>query len=249
MVLTAIQSRDRQRHVSGFNGKPLRRRREVPLKGNPTGPKLQGLSNLSPPFFLFVLFSRRKNYLSKKKQRGIRYWALKIFIITLFLTAGISVITESLMGNMSVIAAAFIILFIVLIGIVFDAIGIAFAVCDPTPFISMASKKIKRAKSAIKLLKNADIVSNICGDVVGDICGIVSGATGVAIALKITLMNPGYKETVGMIIISSIIAALTVSGKAAGKTIAIRKNKEIVSFISYFVMFFIKDKKGIKNGR
>lgn len=178
----------------------------------------------------------------KKKQSGFKYWALKIFFITLILTAGISVVTESLMGNLPVAAAAFIILFIVLIGIVFDLIGIAFAVCDPKPFISMASKKIKRAKSAIRLLKNADIVSNICGDVVGDICGIISGAAGAAIAIKLA-MSGGTQEIVWAIIISSTIAALTVAGKAAGKTIAIKKNKEIVSFVSHIVMFFSREEK------
>ena len=51
----------------------------------------------------------------------------------------------------------------------------------------MASKKIKKAKSAIKLLRNADIVSNICGDVVGDMCGIVSGAAGAAVAVGVAM--------------------------------------------------------------
>ena len=187
--------------------------------------------------------------MKNKKSKKIRYWALKIFIITLILTAAISVVTESLMDNMSTIAAAFIILFIVMIGIVFDVIGIAVASCDVAPFISMASKKIKKAKSAILLLKNADVVSNICGDVVGDICGIVSGAAGVAIALKVVLLSPGTGETVWTIIISSVIASLTVAGKAAGKSIGIKKNKQIVSFVAYVLMFFVDEKKGNKNGR
>ncbi|MDD5016478.1 MAG: hypothetical protein PHO15_00085 [Eubacteriales bacterium] len=188
--------------------------------------------------------------MKNKKSKKIRYWALKIFIITLILTAVISVVTESLMDNLSAIAAAFIILFIVLLGIAFDIIGIAFASCDPAPFISMASKKIKKAKSAIVLLRNAGVVSNICGDVVGDICGIVSGAAGVAIALKVTIMDPGSGEMVWTIVISSIIASLTVAGKAAGKSIALKKNKEIVSFVSYVLMFFIRvDRKGAHNDR
>ena len=177
----------------------------------------------------------------KKKQKKIRFWALKIFIITLFLTAGITVVTESLTNNMSIIAAAFIILIIVLIGVFFDIIGIAFASCDPAPFISMASKKINKAKSAIKLLQNADVVSNICGDVIGDICGIVSGTAGAAIVLKIILSHPDSSELVWTVVVSALIAALTVSGKAAGKTLAIRKNKEIVSFVSYALMIFMRE--------
>ncbi len=181
--------------------------------------------------------------MKKKKSRGVRFWALKVFIITLVLTAGISVVTEMLMNNMSILAAAFIILVIMLLGILFDIIGIAFATCDPTPFVSMASKKIKKAKSAIRLMQNADIVSNICGDVVGDICGIVSGAAGAAVAVKIAVQAMGTTEFVWAIVVSSMIAALTVAGKAAGKSIAIRNNKQIVSFVSYITMFFVQDKK------
>ena len=37
---------------------------------------------------------------------------------------------------------------------------------------------------------------------------------------------------------SSLIAAFTVAGKAAGKTLAIKKNKEIVSLVSAVVTVF-----------
>jgi hypothetical protein len=177
-----------------------------------------------------------------KKKTGVRYWALKIFIITLILTAGISVISESLMGRLPTIAAAFIIVFIIFIGVSFDVIGIAFATCEVAPFVAMASKKIKRAKSAIRLLRNADVVSNICSDVVGDICGIVSGAAGVAIAIRVAMLGE-MREIVWVIVLSSIIAALTVAGKAIGKTIAINRNKQIVSFVSSIVMVFARDEK------
>jgi hypothetical protein len=178
-----------------------------------------------------------------KKQKSIRFWPAKILIVALVLTAGISVVTEMLMDKLSIIAAAFIVLFIMLLGVLFDLIGIAFATCDQRPFISMASKKIKRAKSAIRLLQNADIVSNICGDVAGDICGIVSGAAGAAIALKIALASGSADAFLPAIAVSSVIAALTISGKAIGKTIGLRKNKEIVSFVSYIVMFFMREGK------
>ncbi len=179
----------------------------------------------------------------KKQKRKFKFWALKVFLISLVLTAGISVVTELLMDNLSILAAAFIILLIMLIGITFDIIGIAFATCDTKPFVSMASRKIKKAKSAIRLLHNADVVSNICGDVVGDICGIVSGAAGAAIAIKIIANAQNTPDIVITLVISSLIAALTVSGKAAGKSIAIKNNKQIVSFVSYVLMFFVRDSR------
>ena len=178
-----------------------------------------------------------------RKSKSVRFWPVKILIVALVLTAGISVVTELLMDRVSVVAASFIVLFIMLLGILFDLIGIAFATCDATPFVSMASKKIKRAKSALKLLQNADIVSNICGDVAGDICGIVSGAAGAAIAVKIALSSANMDGFIISIAVSSIIAAVTISGKSIGKTVGLRKNKEIVSFVSYLVMFFMREGK------
>lgn len=184
-----------------------------------------------------------------RKNKRVRFWVAKIFVITLIIAAGISVVTELLMGNLPVIAAAAIILIIVLIGIVFDMIGIAFAVCDQAPFVAMASRKIVKARRAIRLLQNADIVSNICGDVVGDICGIVSGAAGAAIAIKLALSG-GTAEIVWAIGISSVIAALTVAGKAAGKTIAIKHDKAIVMMVSSVVMAFARGEgKDKPNGR
>ncbi len=177
----------------------------------------------------------------KRLNRKFKFWALKVFIISLFLTAGISVITEMLMDKLSIVAAALLILVIVMIGVIFDIIGIAFASCDPKPFVSMASRKIKRAKSALVLLKNAGVVSNICGDVVGDICGIVSGAAGAAIAVKIIAQAHTAPDIVITIAISSVIAAVTVAGKAAGKKFAINKNKRIVSFVSYVLMIFLRE--------
>lgn len=181
----------------------------------------------------------------KRSSKKTKYWVPKILIATLIISGGISVVTESLMDRVSIIAAAFIILAIMLIGILADGIGIAFASCDAAPFISMASKKIKRAKSAIRLLQNADIVSNVCNDVIGDICGIVSGAAGAAISIKIAVTEPG--SFIWPIVISSVIAAMTVAGKALGKSFAIRKNKEIVSVVSYLFMFFAGDNKKDKN--
>jgi hypothetical protein len=183
--------------------------------------------------------------LAKVRKSRKKFWALKVFIITMIICAGISLATESLTGSMSALAAALMLLLIILIGVVFDIIAVAFTSCDQAPFVSMASRKIKRAKSAIRLLQNADVVSNICGDVVGDVCGIVSGATGAAIALKIAADADDF---VWAIVISSIIAAVTVSGRAFGKNIALKNNKEIVNLVSSFMALFLRDKKVKKDG-
>ena len=73
-------------------------------------------------------------------------------------------------------------------------------------------------------------------------CGIVSGAAGAAVAVGVA-MRGDVSEIVWVIVMSSLIAAFTVAGKAAGKTLAIKKNKEIVSIVSSVAMVFVKDDK------
>ena len=56
-------------------------------------------------------------------------------------------------------------------------------------------------------------------------------------------------ETADLIVgiaISALVAALTVSGKALGKKVAMNKNKEIVELIGAIVGFFKRNKDGAK---
>jgi CBS domain containing-hemolysin-like protein len=177
------------------------------------------------------------------KIKKIRFWTLKIFFITFLLAGAISLLAEYLTGNISLFFAVLVLLFIILVGVTFDMIGMAFAVCDKTPFVAMASKKIKKAREALMLLKNAAAVANFCGDVIGDICGIVSGATGAAIAVKILVNNPTFPEIILSMLLSAGVAASTVALKSIGKNIAIRKNREIVGAISAFLSVFMPERK------
>lgn len=176
--------------------------------------------------------------LSGNKTKSNKWWPLKIFIITLLISAGVSVIAELFLSDMGIISAALVVLVLILFGIAADIVGVAFASCEQTPFIAMSSKKIKRAVRALKLLKNAEAVANVCNDVIGDVCGIVSGAAGAAIVVKIVLTMPNTPQLVISIAVSSLIAALTVAGKALGKGFAMRNNVKIVESIGAALAIF-----------
>ncbi len=168
----------------------------------------------------------------------IKYWTVKIFFITLIISAGFSVMSEYFISELPLLAAVGIVALLIVIGIIFDIIGVAFASSDQTPFMAMSAKKNKQAHYALKMLKNADIVSNFCNDVIGDICGIVSGAAGAAITLKALVFNADAPEMAVSIVVSALIAACTVAGKAWGKKIAFNKSKEIVLFVGSLAHFF-----------
>lgn len=154
-------------------------------------------------------------------------------------------VAQYMTAKMSVLAAAAVLFAIILLGVVFDVIGVAFSTCDITPFVALASKKDKSARQALSLLKNAAAVSNFCNDVIGDICGIVSGAAGAAIAVKILTEQPAWSEIAVTIGLSAVIAACTVALKSAGKSIALKNNKIIVGNISRILSVF----SGKKNER
>ncbi len=147
-------------------------------------------------------------------------------------------LTEYFLADMPLIQALLILIALILVGVIFDVVGVAFASCDQAPFIAMSSKKNKKAHYALKLLKNADVVSNFCNDVIGDVCGIVSGAAGAAITLKALVYFESVDTLVISIVVSSLIGAFTVAGKAIGKSFALKNSKKIVLAIGSMVHFF-----------
>ena len=175
-------------------------------------------------------------------------WVFKIVILTFALSITMSLIAESFLNTVSLPLAFIILLFFILIGIVFDTIGISIAAADITPFISMSSRKVQGANQAVFLLKRADLVTNICNDVVGDICGIISGAMGAIITLSILQKVAQLPQIVVAVIISAIIATTTVSGKAIGKIIAMKKAKEITLAVGRILRVFPLNMKKEKNG-
>ena len=122
--------------------------------------------------------------LKKERNKTIR-WVVTIFFTTIFISGTISLVSDEIMAASGIAVAFVILLAIVLIGIVFDVIGMAVASADEKPFHSMAARKVPGALEAITLLRNAERVSSICNDVVGDICGVVAGSASATVAVQI----------------------------------------------------------------
>ena len=175
---------------------------------------------------------------SKKERNKAIRWVVTIFLITILISGSISLISDEIMEH-SAMPVAFLILFIIiLLGIVFDVIGVAVTSADEKPFHSMAARKVPGAQEAIKLLRNAERVSSICNDVIGDICGVVSGSAAATIAVQI-LQNFtfSFPEIVSLVM-SALVAGLTVGGKAIGKTFAINSCTSIVYGVGKVIYFF-----------
>lgn len=175
---------------------------------------------------------------SKKERNKTIRWVVTIFVVTIFVSAFISFASTELMEVSSMGVAFIILLLIVLIGIMFDVIGVAVTSADEKPFHSMAARKVPGAQEAIVLLRNAERVSSICNDVIGDICGVVSGSASASIAAQIVARFSGSWDEIIMLAMSALVAGLTVGGKAIGKTFAIGSCVIIVSFVGRVICFF-----------
>ena len=185
----------------------------------------------------------------KERSKTIR-WVVTIFFVTIISTGIISLLSDYIMSISGMIVAFLILLAIILVGIIFDIIGVAVASADEKPFHSMAARKVPGAQDAIKLLRNAERVSSICNDVVGDICGVVSGSASATIAAQVlNHMDFGWPQLVSLLM-SALVAGLTVGGKAIGKTFAMNSCTKIIAFVGRFFYFlhhpgkmFTKNKK------
>ena len=182
----------------------------------------------------------------QKKEKSYARWVLTIFLVTIFISGAISLASDALMSA-SCMAVAFAILFaIIMVGIIFDIIGVAVTSADEKPFHSMAARKVPGAREAINLLRNAERVSSICNDVVGDICGVVSGAASATIAAQILSKFTFSWPSVVSLVMSALVAGFTVGGKAIGKTFAINASTTIVHGVGMVIAFFTRSGKGGK---
>lgn len=167
----------------------------------------------------------------KREKRKTIKWVVTIFLTTILISGAISLASDAVMENSSVAAAFGTLFIIILVGIIFDIIGMAVASADEKPFHSMAARKVPGAQEAIRLLRNAERVSSICNDVVGDICGVVSGSASATIAVLIVSGGNFRWPEVLSLVMSALVAGLTVGGKAIGKTFAVNSCTQIVHMV------------------
>lgn len=182
----------------------------------------------------------------KKSKKKVNFkWIITIFLSTVVISAVFSTISNMLLGQAGLVPAFFILLVIVLIGILFDIIGVAVTAADVKPFHSMAARRVPGSQEALKLLRNAEKVSSFCNDVVGDICGVISGTASASIVILIleNHRSIGTKAQLLEIGMAALVSGLTVGGKAVGKTFAMTKSTSIVHCASK-VIYYIKSAPG-----
>ncbi len=181
---------------------------------------------------------KQKHNKSKKKSPAL--WLITILLLAMTLSLAFSILSELILQDAVVIVAVFVILIFIAISILFDMLGLAVASSNIEHFTAMAARKVKGAKQAMAMVKNADRVSSICNDVIGDVCGILAGAAGASILAKIALTSGSFMEILVPSIVSALIAGLTIFGKAALKRYAIKHANEITFKFAKLINVFTR---------
>ena len=171
---------------------------------------------------------------AKKKSRV--KWVVTAFLLSFVISAVFSVARGEVTANASIIVAILLLLFFIALGILFDVVGLAVATADASPFHSMAARRLRAGKKGVWLIANSDKVSSVCNDIVGDICGVVTGAAGAAIVAKLFTDGAMWYS----LAVTSLISALTVGGKAACKSFAMKHSDSIVMFVAKSMCFYRK---------
>ncbi len=172
----------------------------------------------------------RKKSQPPQKPRLINVkWVATIIPVSFVLSVVMSYMSNEALGSSGTFLSFVVLFFFIALGILFDMIGIAAASATEKEFHSMAAHRVRGAKEAVWMTRNAEKVSSICNDVVGDICGIVSGATGALIVANITAGMDGVGVVLVSLLITGMISALTIGGKAAGKGVAMAFSSRVLS--------------------
>lgn len=180
---------------------------------------------------------RAANKKEQIKKRSQKRWIITAFALSFCITAVLSFGSNEVVNSLSVFVAIPVLLFFIIIGIIFDMVGLSVAIADIRPFNSMAARRLKTGKKAVWLIKNAEKVSSFCGDLIGDISGVMSGATGAAIAAE---LFKGKGSVLLSLFMTSLIAASMVGCKAIGKLLAVKYSDKIVMYTAKIMSGFKK---------
>ena len=164
-------------------------------------------------------------------------WVGLITVISFALSVVMSYISNEALASAGTILSFAVLLLFSALGIVFDMIGVASTSATEKEFHSMAAHRVRGAREAVWMVRNAEKVSSICNDVVGDICGIVSGATGAVIVARLQ-KGLDLESVLISVGVTALICGATIGGKALGKPFAMNQSKRVVHLAGRFLHLF-----------
>ncbi len=171
-------------------------------------------------------------------------WPLIVLALSFVLSLAFGIVSEVALSEAGLAVSIVVILIFILIAIIADMVGVAATAANFEPFRAMAARKVRGAKESIKLINHKEVVASVAADVIGDICGILAGAAGATITIVLIKNYAGsFLEVLIASLVSAVIAALTIFGKAYCKKYAMLHSEKIVLILGKFISLFCIHKK------
>ncbi len=175
-------------------------------------------------------------------------WPLIVLALSFCLSLAFGVVSQVALTGAGIAISVVVILIFIGIAIFSDMVGVAITAANFEPFRAMAARKVRGAKESIKLIQNKEKVASVSADVIGDICGILSGAAGTSITVVLIVNYAGtFWEVLIASLVSAVIAALTIFGKAYCKKYSMLHCEKIILVLGKFISLFHFQKKNKDN--
>jgi hypothetical protein len=129
-------------------------------------------------------------------------------------------------------------LFVVMLGVASDAVGIAATRAKEEALLSMGSRRVTGAREAVWFVRNAPRVSSVFSDLLGDVSATLSGALAVAMVFRFTGASSVYL-TSGAVGAASFLA---IGGKALFKPFALKYAESIILLLGKMRRLWLRGK-------
>ena len=164
-------------------------------------------------------------------------WTVIATVLSFILSVAFSIFTSVLMENMSLLWAFIVLFAIIAVNILFDIIGTSVMNAEEPPFHSLSSRRVKGAAQSIAIIRHAPQIASICCDIIGDIAGIISGSASAVIVAELIIVF-GWDGILPSLLLTGVVGALTIGGKAAFKGFSMKNANSVVFFIGKISNFF-----------
>ena len=163
-------------------------------------------------------------------------WTITVLVSSFIISLAFSAVTSVAMADLNIIWAFLILFLIIGINVLFDVIGTSVLAAEEYPFHSLAARKVPGAKQSIRVIRLAPQVASVCCDIIGDIAGIISGAATTIIISELATIF-GIKSILPSLLLTGLVASLTIGGKAVCKGMAMQNGNAIVFIIGRIMHF------------
>lgn len=179
----------------------------------------------------------------KKKERrfatGTLFFALSAFLLSFVMNLTFERLAEAIPPAFGVPLFFFVVMF----GIISDAVGLAGTRAKVEALLSMASRRVPGAREAVWFVRNAPKVSSVFSDLAGDVSATMAGALAVALVYR-TRQFIFVDWAVATSIAVGIASMLSVGGKALFKPLALKYAESIVLVLGKVRRRIIRERKG-----